>query len=205
MMTDNHDVREKGRRRRMFLALDLPPEAKSEVDRVRVAIEPQQLFRGRWTKTENLHVTLKFLGEIDESLVTGICASLRRVAFPPLSVYLDCLGVFDSHKRIRIIWIHLAGDAVVRLQRLIDETLADRFPVEQRFMSHVTIARVKSVTDAGMLKRALDSIPVHRDSFTIDRFYLKESLLSSAGAKYGAIETYSATGGIATAAVNSNC
>lgn len=192
-MTDDKPDSEIESRRRMFVALEIPPQAQSELASLRATLEPEKLFRGRWTQQENLHVTLKFLGEIDPAAVEFVRDTLRRLTFAPFPAQLDHAGVFDSHRRIRIIWIHLAGNGVVHLQRSVDELLADRFPVEQRFMSHLTIARVQSTPDRRRLIRRLEAVSLSRAPFTITAFHLKESRLSPAGPRYSTVESYSAS------------
>lgn len=192
-MTDDKPDSEIESRRRMFVALDIPPEAQSELACLRTTLEPEKLFRGRWTQQENLHVTLKFLGEIGPAAVDDVRDKLRRLTFAPFSAHLDRAGVFDSHRRIRIVWIHVAGDGVMRLQRSVDEMLADRFPLEQRFMSHLTIARVQSTPDRRRLIQRLEAVSLSREPFIIAAFHLKESRLSPAGPRYSTVESYSAS------------
>ena len=152
---------------RTFISLDIPEEIKKEITK----IQSQLLeFIGKKTETENLHLTLKFLGEIDEKKIEKVKKRLREIKFEKFETEVDSIGVF-SEKFIRIVWLHLSN--CDELQKEIDEKLKDLFEKEKRFMSHLTIARVKNVKDKKIFLGKL-----------------KESVLSEKGPIYGTIEEY---------------
>ena len=84
---------------------------------------------------------------------------------------------------IKIIWIKLKGK-IFGLQKEIDEALDGLFEKEERFMSHITIARVKNIADKKKLIEYLENINPSKISFKVEKFYLKKSELTSEGPVY---------------------
>ena len=89
-----------------------------------------------------MHLTLKFLGEIDKEKVEEVKKKLRELKMQSFEAELGEVGIF-SKRFIKIIWIKLENTE--KLQKEIDEKLKEIFELEERFMSHITIARVKNV------------------------------------------------------------
>ncbi len=172
---------------RCFIALDLPREAINYIEELQKLLEEKNLFVGKFTESENIHLTLKFLGEIDEKQVEKVKERLREVKMQSFEAELEEIGIFFK-KFIKIIWIKLKN--AEKLQKQIDEVLKDLFPVEQRFMSHITIARVKKVSDRKKLMEYIKNIKVKKIKFKVERFFLKKSELSPEGPVYEDIEVY---------------
>ena len=178
---------------RCFIALDLPETFRREIVKIQNILREEDLFLGKFTEPENLHLTLKFLGEIDEEKVNKVRERLKEVLFEEFSASFGEIGVF-SEKFIRIIWIHLIG--AENLQKKIDEKLSGLFEKEKRFMSHITIARVKRVKDKNKLMEFLRGISYEKKKFRIDRFYLLKSELFPEGPVYSLIGEYKCMGKI---------
>ncbi len=156
---------------RTFISIDIPEEIKKEIKKIQSQL-PE--FHGKKTETENLHLTLKFLGEIDDEKIEEVKKKLREIKFEKFETEIDSIGVF-SEKFIRIIWLHLVnGD---ELQKEIDEKLKDLFEKEKRFRSHLTIARVKSIRDKKRFLEKLKEIEIPKIKFVVEEFKLKESVL----------------------------
>ncbi len=170
---------------RCFISVDLPRGVQKEVEKIQ---DNLPMFYGKLTKPENLHLTLKFLGEIDEENIEKTKEKLRAIKFPKFKITLGNIGVF-SEKFIRIVWLHLNG--VEELQKVIDERLKDLFEPERRFMSHLTIARIKKIPNKDNFLEKLRELQIPNVSFIADTFKLKSSLLTSEGPVYNTIEEYS--------------
>ncbi len=170
--------------KRCFISIDIPENIKKEIISIQKSIPK---FYGKLIEAENLHLTLKFLGEIDEEKIELVKERLNEIKFDNFEVAVDSLGVF-SEKFIRIIWLHLSN--CEELQRAIDEELGDLFPKEKRFMSHLTIARVKKVGDREFFLEELKKIEIPQMKFNVDSFNLKESILYPEGPIYLTIEKY---------------
>lgn len=175
---------------RLFVGIDVPPNVAREIAAVQARVRERSLLRGRYTDPANLHLTLKFLGETPTAEVDGIRERLRRVQFDSFRATLDELGTFSSRGRIRILWLHLAAPELVQLQAAVDDALSDLFEVERRFMSHLTIARAKSVPNPRRLLAEIKTIAPPPLAFAVDKFKLKCSTLRAAGPVYADLETF---------------
>ena len=168
---------------RCFIALDLPREAIREIKEIQKKIKKQNLFIGKFTESENLHLTLKFLGEIKEDKISKVKEKLKEIQFKEFNARLGEIGIF-SKKFIKIIWIKLDGKKILDLQKQMDDALKDLFVPEARFMSHVTIARVKNVKDRNALIEYVKKIKSKSAEFKIKEFFLKKSTLMPEGPIY---------------------
>ena len=134
-----------------------------------------------------MHLTLKFLGEISDEKIKEIREKLREINLKKFETEADSVGVF-SEKFIRIVWLHLNN--CDSLQKEIDEKLKDLFPKEKRFMSHLTIARVKKIKDKQEFLKDLKNIKILKIKFVADNFKLKSSVLTKHGPIYETLEEY---------------
>ncbi|RMD67728.1 RNA 2',3'-cyclic phosphodiesterase [Candidatus Pacearchaeota archaeon] len=172
---------------RAFVCIDIPEEVARVVEQVQGKLAGY--FNGRIVPRENLHLTLKFLGEISKEKVESVKRALNQVRFHKLSLTLDEIGTFYFRSQPRIIWFKIGGD-VVEVQKLVDLALSEMFELERRFMSHLTIARVKSC-DKLKLAQAIRKISLPKLKFQVGEFKLKSSVLSPNGAVYSTIASYS--------------
>ena len=169
---------------RCFIGIDLPIVAIKEIQKIQKKLEPN--FTGRLTSSENLHLTLKFLGEIEEDVINDVKKRLVSIKHPPFKLTLKEPGVF-SRKFIKIIWIKVSG---VPLQSLVDSSLNEFFELENRFMGHITIARVKKITDKNSLLKLVNCTKINKVIFVVNDFYLKHSILTKEGPIYKDIQRY---------------
>lgn len=174
--------------KRCFIALNLPLGAINEIRNIQKLIKGKNLFIGKFTELENLHLTLKFLGEITENKVNEVKERLKDISFRTFEGKLRDVGVF-SESFVKIIWVELTGN-VFELQKQIDEKLKEFYEPEKRFMSHITIARVKKSNDKNKLIDVLKNIKPKKIKFKINNFYLMESDLRSEKPVYKVIERY---------------
>ena len=169
---------------RCFIGIDLPSTAIKEIERLQNIIEPH--FIGKITESKNLHLTLKFLGEINNDTLKKVKKKLFLIKSQPLKLYLDKLGVF-SKKFVKIVWVKVSN---VSLQKLIDNSLTDIFEKEWRFMGHITIARIKNLKNKNSFLELINKTKVNKIVFMIKEFYLKESILQKEGPVYKVISRY---------------
>ena len=169
---------------RCFIGIDLPIVAVKEIQRIQKKLEPN--FTGRLTSSENLHLTLKFLGEIEKDAINDVKKRLFSITHPPFELALKDVGVF-SQKFIKIIWVKVSG---VPLQPLVDNCLKNIFKLENRFMGHITIARVRGLADKKSFLQLINATRVSEESFMVKDFYLKESILTKDGPIYKNIDRY---------------
>ena len=166
---------------RCFVALDLPSSIR------RSAIQAQETLRItcpelRYTRPENLHLTLKFLGEIPLETCTECERRLQGIRMESFQVHLSHAGFFSP----RIAWIALVG--AEEMQQRVDEALADLFSPEHRFMGHVTIARSKRLSRQHLA--ALEGLQVPETRAEVQTVSLVESHLSAEGPRYETLANF---------------
>lgn len=171
---------------RLFISISIPENLKEDISKIQEELKKQNLFSGKFTEKENLHLTLKFLGEMPEERIDEIDKRLSNISLTKFNSRIGKFGVF-SKENIRIIWLELNN--VENLQKAIDSSLEDLFRKEERFMSHITIARVKSVNNSKKLLKFLEKINMNSE-FNIENFSLMKSELSSKGSKYTQLKKY---------------
>ena len=169
---------------RCFIGIDLSVEATKEIERLQKIIKPH--FVGKITSSKNLHLTLKFLGEIEDATLNEVKKKLSAIEHQSFQLTLNGLGVF-SQQFIKMVWVAVS---IVPLQPLIDNYLKDIFEPERRFMGHITIARVKKIEDKHSFIKLINNTTINKIIFTIREFYLKESILTNEGPIYKVIEKY---------------
>lgn len=167
----------------MFISIELPEGIRNEVLKIQKELDMLGLLKGKFTEIENLHLTLKFLGELSDVEVRAVKERLKEIEFEPFDLDLTELGVF-SEKFVRIVWLGASGEEIFGLQRRIDDAMEDLFARENRFMGHLTIARPKRVEQRKMFLEELAKIKVPKLKFRVDKIHLRESKLYPEGAEY---------------------
>lgn len=174
---------------RCFIAIELPREAIDYTEQLNSLIKKKNFFSGKFSEPENLHLTLKFLGEIEESKAEEVKKKLGEIKFKEFEASLGEVGVFVN-KYNSILWIKLNGKGLWDLQKEIDEKLKDIFPKEERFMSHITIARMKKIFSKNEFLKYVKSMKTKKIKFKVKEFILKKSELKPEGPVYTSLERY---------------
>ena len=175
---------------RCFIAFELSREAIDYIEDVQELVRKKNFFYGKFTELENLHLTLKFLGEIAEEKIEDIKKKLSEIKMKDFEVSLGETGVFIN-KYNSLLWLKLNGKGIWDLQEEIDrklETLG--FAREERFMSHITIARMKKIPNKQLFLEYVKNMKIKKISFNIKDFALKKSELKREGPSYGDLGRY---------------
>ena len=182
---------------RSFIAFPLPESVIAYIKTVQDEFRSQG-FRMRWVKPENIHLTLKFLGDIhpaDIDKIAQIMAdTVKEVAVLKLSA--KGVGVFPGIRNPRVLWIGLKGDTfpLIQVQKELEEKLDGAgFPKESRsFKAHLTIARIKERLDSGRLVKAMETFGnFESETFSAENMILYKSDLKPGGAVYTKLKTVS--------------
>lgn len=180
---------------RLFLGLEL---ASATADEIHSAIGPMRDAEPAlaWVSARKLHLTLKFLGEGDESRVAALIVAADRVAAAhrPFEMDLGGVGAFPNFRRPRVVWLGVAREP--RLELLhhdVELAAADLgYEVEGRpFRPHVTLARVRAPLPpprARTLARAARAVSYSATTF-VDRLTLFDSTAAGAAAHYRCLHT----------------
>ncbi|MFZ5569778.1 MAG: RNA 2',3'-cyclic phosphodiesterase [Thermodesulfobacteriota bacterium] len=175
---------------RVFIALELPETIIAALARVQKDLRPHGL-KTKWVKPENIHLTLKFLGDIRPEQVEPVAGVLQRTVARKTAFPLTAkeAGVFPSIRRPNVFWIGLAGELapLVLLQQELDRGLGELgFALETRpFKGHLTLGRFKGPVDPDRLIQALRSLAdFQTPAFTAETVTLFRSDLHSAGPVY---------------------
>ncbi len=176
---------------RCFVAVELPDWMSSRISDI------QTLFKGMGLKLvapENVHITLKFLGDVKPSKVPCIIESLGKVHARPFHSIVKGVGVFPKISRPRVVWLGAEGD-YKSLHDGIDTVLSGQgFPMDRRkFQSHATLARVRSLPaeKKEFLVSLLDSLKEFEvGEFEVDHFTLMQSELTPRGPIYTKLQDF---------------
>lgn len=169
---------------RCFIAIDLSDEVREELTRIQKEMHSEKA-KLKFVEPQNLHLTLKFLGEISDYNLNQIKEALKQIKFKKIKARLNDIGVFPSPNYVRVIWIGLEpAEEIKELHNRIDEALSNTAKNDKRFESHVTLARVKFILDKKAFAKKLQEIKVKQLDFNIDSFKLKKSTLTKTGPIY---------------------
>lgn len=171
--------------RRLFVALELPP-----IVRDHLLAAMGGVVGARWQRDDQLHLTLRFIGEVDRHRAADIVAALGTVNIPPFDLALAGHGVFDRRGRIDALWVGVSPqNEVTALAKRVDQALVRiGVPLETRaFLPHITVARFGR--EAGPLG-GFPAVPLSTTPFTVTGFALWESRLSRDGSDYEVVERY---------------
>jgi RNA 2',3'-cyclic 3'-phosphodiesterase len=169
---------------RLFVAITPPATALAEID---AAVAPLRATRPEltWSSPQSWHVTLAFLGEVDDAVVPRLAVRLERAAgkYPRLELSTAGAGAFPTAPRARVLWTGVRGDPVILRDMSASVAAGARHagappPDERRrFRPHITLARSRQPADFRPLVTALAdySGPV----WTADRIHLIRSYLGS--------------------------
>ncbi len=184
-MSQSRDVR-------IFVAAALEPVLREAVVQVRSRLDSAGGAL-RWVRPDDLHLTLKFLGEIAEARVAGVAAAARQVAgrTEPFEITLAGIGAFPSPRRPQVVWVGVGtgADRVTSLARDLDTELHRlKFPKEGRpFRPHLTVARARhAVPDLSAALGDLDGLVLGTQ--IIDALCVMQSVLRPSGAVYRPVE-----------------
>ena len=180
---------------RLFVALPLP-------DRVLRSLEP--LARGlgdvRWLTPDQQHLTLRFIGELDQGRLDEVAEALALVEGVPLELRLEGLGHFPPRGEPRVLWVGVAKNPeLAGLKRRIDRALAAAgLPAENRkFAPHVTLARIRGPLSQDRLATYLMRHSLYRsEPFAVSDFHLFSSWLKPYGAEYQIEASYELVPGL---------
>lgn len=182
---------------RVFCAIDLPQSARlSLIEHIGVLRRLVSHVRASWSRETNLHLTLKFVGEIHRNDVAEFSNAVSRAVkgVAPFSVVLEGAGVFPKRRDPRVLWLGITdpeGKLADLHSRIEAECFAAGFPKEERpFHPHLTLARLRTRDNAGALAQAHEQLTFESRSIEVAELLVIRSELSSAGSKYTVVSRH---------------
>jgi 2'-5' RNA ligase len=173
---------------RLFVALTLP-----ESVRQRLSGLANGLPGARWVKPENLHLTLRFLGEVDNVTAADVDDALAKIHSPGFDLSLNGIGHFGEGRKLRALWVGVDASAeLMRLQEKIEQALirAGLPPEARKFKPHVTLARFKSHPGARLQAYLAEHNLLRAGPIAVQSFELYSSFTSADGAIYRVEASY---------------
>jgi 2'-5' RNA ligase len=184
---------------RSFIAIELSGELKQSLARLQDRLKEGSRAPVRWVGPNSIHLTLKFLGNIDVSVTGDILKALEKAAsgVPPFQLELSGLGVFPDPRRVQVVWAGMTGE-VARLEKLHKSIEAGLKPLgftaESRpFRPHLTLGRVRdraSHEEREDLGRLITNMPFDRGvKMNVGSLSLMKSQLTREGPIHSRIGT----------------
>lgn len=183
---------------RCFAAILLPDEIKEYADACRKGLAGYKL-PVKWVARENYHLTVKFLGDLDDAKLTDVKRVLARCARETgkFELHAEGLGCFPHWQKPRVLWLGMGGQTGLALGLIdgVDRALAKRGFKKEKHQLHLTLGRVRQgqegASGALLAERQGDIAPSSRSaSFLIDSLCLMESRLGPGGPTYCLVEKY---------------
>jgi 2'-5' RNA ligase len=175
---------------RSFIAIELPEAVGSLLGKVQQDLKALRLKAG-WVRPQNIHLTLKFLGNINTDDIGKIGGAMKAAAeeFEPFTLTVGGIGFFPGIKRPRVIWVGVGGQTqdLFALQRSLEDRLAAAdFPKEKRsFKGHLTLGRFRDGPDPAAIRRVIQEYTdFGKEEFQTRRIVLFKSDLKPSGAVY---------------------
>lgn len=173
---------------RLFIALSPPVEIGQELEHLAGGIPG-----ARWVAPEFLHITLRFLGEVDETRAIDIDDALQTVRAERISILLRGAGLFVRHGRPHSLWIGIdPTPALLQLRRRIDSALirAGETPERRAFTPHLTLARLSQDASLPKAQAFVAGHNLYRNGFDAPEFRLFSSRPSKSGQVYTSLAAY---------------
>ena len=174
---------------RSFIAIDTPAEIKEKIEEVEEKLRATNADV-RWETKEKFHITLKFLGNVEEEKLNSLAQRLggRLITHSPFTITYEAVGCFPNLRHPRVIWVgtHDEDGSLKALAQTVEEIAAAHgFEREKRpFHPHITIGRVKGSKNLMELSSALESVTFDPQPSTVREILLMKSDLRPTGSVY---------------------
>ena len=182
---------------RMFCAVELPGELRKQLEehilKLRKGVPDAA---ASWSRVENIHLTLKFFGNVELDRIPAISAAAERavVEFSAFPIGIGNTGVFPKPSRAQVLWIGVSdpsGNLSALQERLENECAAEGFPKENRaYKPHLTIARLRRPEGARRLADTHLQMQFPTTNIDLNELILFRSELSPKGSKYTPVSTH---------------
>jgi RNA 2',3'-cyclic 3'-phosphodiesterase len=188
-MSESREKRETADAVRTFICIEIPESIKERIAELQRGLRRADA-QVSWTKPSNIHLTLKFLGDVTRSRIERVSRAVERAASSslPFEIEVGPTGCFPSPRSPRVLWIGLTGlpGSLKQLHECIeDELFREGFPREaKRFSPHLTIGRVRAPKNASRLAEELLATGFEPETFQAHEVIVMRSELKPTGSVY---------------------
>ncbi|MEW6329573.1 MAG: RNA 2',3'-cyclic phosphodiesterase [Candidatus Micrarchaeota archaeon] len=166
---------------RLFIAVEIPEDLREKIVLLQNDIPREGL---KLVEKENLHITLAFLGEVDERKKDELVRALGEIKSEKFAMKLGGMGAFPSENYIRVVWVGVEGEGLKKLHARINEALRALHFKTESYSPHLTLARVKEKPSTGLRERVARNKNVSLGECEVREFLLKKSTLTPKGPIY---------------------
>ena len=173
---------------RLFVGIPLPEDVRARLGELKGG-----LLGARWVEPGNLHLSLRFIGEVPGGDEADIDEALATIEAPGFPLALSELGFFDRRRRVHAVWAGIRmSEPMVRLRAKVEQTLVrlGHEPEHRKFKPHVTLARLKNGSAAAVSRYLEAHNGFSTGPFDVGCFTLYRSHLGHSGAHYEALADY---------------
>lgn len=188
---------------RSFIAIELPDELRRRLGQLETSLEAGGRYRAKWVRPDSIHLTLKFLGDVDADRIAGIGEAISEAArgIPPFSLEVKEPGAFPNLNRVQVVWVGIGGelDKLGRLQERLESNLEPLgfAPEKRAFRPHLTLARLyngASLEERREFGRHIAAVSFDPVGLPVGAVNLMKSQLTRAGAVYSRLHRAELTG-----------
>lgn len=173
---------------RLFAAIALPEHIRRELTLIAAGVPG-----ARWNAPENMHLTLRFIGEVHGGHALDVASFLSSISVPAFSLSIKRVGVFGDKKRPRVLWAGLEpSEDLMRLNRKIEVGLQRMGfdPDQRKYHPHVTLAKLRNTSYQSVEQFQAEHAFMKLEPVDVTGFVLFQSHLSSQGSQYDPIAHY---------------
>jgi 2'-5' RNA ligase len=184
---------------RCFIAIELPDGVKRGLRELQAQLKAESSAPVKWVEPENIHLTLKFLGNVASGRIDEIAQAMKEAVrgISPFSLEVKELGVFPNPRRVQIVWVGVSGETekLATLQKRIESGLAKLgfAPENRRFTPHLTLARLRDRATPQEREKLGQLIAetefAAAQSFSVDSVKLIKSQLTREGPIYSQLSS----------------
>lgn len=174
---------------RLFVAIPLPEEVKHRLGDLQ-----QQVEGIRWLSTQQSHLTLRFIGEVEREMAEAVRERLAAIQSPPFTINLDALGGFPKSGFPRVLWVGVEREpSLLKLQEKVERACIDAGlePDRRNFRPHITLGKVKGASRKDVLSFIHQYKLFRVENIRVSEFVLYSSRLHPEGAIHKPLERYS--------------
>lgn len=177
---------------RLFVAIDPPEEIRQQLSRICFGLPG-----AKWSDDDQLHITLRFIGEVDGAVFADAYEALAEVSAEPFEVTVKGVGFFPPRQDPKILWAGVEkNDRLKHLRNKIESALvrAGLQSEKRKFTGHITLARLKDTPPAKVATYLREYALFRLDPFPVNEFCLYSSFLSSERALHQVEATFPLAG-----------